>query len=285
MRVGEELLTLAGTADGAVLIVGTGRDAGKTTTLHAMYRAAVRRGLRVAVASVGRDRGSSGAVAKPRLELAAGTVFASARGMLPASPACRILRVTALPSPNGCVLFAAVATDAPYEVTGPPTAAGMREAIAQLRDYSDLVFIDGAVDRVAALAGTNGGVVVAAGAADASTVEEAAVDVGALVARLRVPAYDPREPSVTVDGALTPARASALMLQRESRQVVVNDPTQITLRGRAAIEAFDRLRIRCRRALRVVAATVAPVAPSRHFEPVAFGAAVADATGLPTYDV
>ncbi|MBV9264065.1 MAG: hypothetical protein JO324_07060 [Candidatus Eremiobacteraeota bacterium] len=161
----------------------------------------------------------------------------------------------------------------------------MRDVIAELRESSDLVIVDGAVDRVAALAGTRGGVIVAAGAADAVTVAEAALDAGALAARLGVPLFDAGEPSIPLEEALTETLVGRFIAEREARQIVVNDPTQIALRGRAAAQAFARLRIRCRRPLRVVAATVASIAPQRQFEPVDFGRAVADATRLPTFDV
>jgi hypothetical protein len=65
----------------------------------------------------------------------------------------------------------------------------------------------------------------------------------------------------------------------------VRDPTQIALSGRAGLRALDQLTIRCRRPLRVVAATIASIGPQRSFEPVAFAAAVAKATALPTFDV
>ncbi|MBV8197704.1 MAG: hypothetical protein JO263_06195 [Candidatus Eremiobacteraeota bacterium] len=287
MRVGDELLTLGTTGSGGVIfVVGTGRDAGKTTTLRAVYSAAVCRRLPVALASVGRDRGSlSDAAAKPRLWLSAGTLFVSARGILPESPACRVYGISSWQSPSGDVLFAGVETPGYFEVTGPPTAAGVRAIIGELRERSELVVVDGAVDRVAALAGTDGAIVVAAGAADAATIHESAVEIGALTARLRVPPFDPQRPGIMLEGALTDGVAGGLIAERESRQVIVNDPTQIALRGRAAIEAFARLQIRCRRPLRVVAATVASIAAQRSFEPVEFARAVAEATGLPTFDV
>jgi hypothetical protein len=57
------------------------------------------------------------------------------------------------------------------------------------------------------------------------------------------------------------------------------------LSGRAATNAFVRLRIRCLRPLHVSAVTVASIGRERSFEPRAFARAVAAATGLPTFDV
>ncbi len=288
MGVGADLLSLATSSGSRVIfVVGTGRDAGKTTTLRAVYGAARGGNLRVGLASFGRDRGSqeNATGTKPRLWLMAGTVFVSARGWLPQSPACRILGVSSLQSPGGNIVFAGVETGAMFDVTGPPTAAAMRDAIRDLTRYSDLVLVDGAVDRIAAVAGIESSIVVAVGAADAATVVEAASEIGGLVARLRVPPFDSGQPRIDIPGALTEPIATELIGRREMRQVVVQDPTQIALRSRAAVEALSRLKVRCVSPLRVVAASVASIAAQRQFEPVEFGNAVAAATGLPTFDV
>jgi hypothetical protein len=275
MRVGIELFELARAANArSIFVVGIGRDVGKTTALRAIYDAGCDMGATLGLASCGIVSNR-----KPPLRLRPRTIFATARGSLPATPAVEILALTHLPSPNGAVLYARVVTQGSYELAGPPTASGVREVVAALAADSEMVVVDGAVDRVAALAGSDGAIVVACGAAAARTMQEAVDEVAALVARLRVPQFDPRVPALHVDGALTPPAVAALMAGREARQIVVDDPTQIALR------ALAQLQIRCRRPLRIIAATVASIAPERTFEPRAFAEAVADATGLPTFDV
>ncbi|HLX25367.1 MAG TPA: hypothetical protein VKR05_00125, partial [Candidatus Cybelea sp.] len=130
-----------------------------------------------------------------------------------------------------------------------------------------------------------GAIIVACGAAAAKTMAEAVNEIAALVARLHVPKYDPAEPAIYLEGALTAASAAGFIAARERRQIVVTDPTQIALTGNAGSRALAQLRIRCRRPLRVIAATIASLAEERSFEPRAFARAVADATGLPTFDV
>ncbi|MGC1379545.1 MAG: hypothetical protein WA814_00835, partial [Candidatus Baltobacteraceae bacterium] len=115
--------------------------------------------------------------------------------------------------------------------------------------------------------------------------QEAVDDLAALVARLSVAPCDPDDEAIEIEGALTPRAAAAFVAAGERRQIVVGDPTQIALTGKAAAQAFAQLRIRCRRPLRVVAATVASIGPERSFEPHGFARAVAAATGLPAYDV
>jgi hypothetical protein len=287
MTVGQSLLDLAGAAD-SVFVVGIGKNVGKTVTARAIYEAAHAAGVRTGITSIGRDGEPSDAGdarPKPRLFLRPGTVVATARGVLPRSPACEMLGVSSLQTAAGPVVYARVVHAAYFELVGPPTASGMREVVAGLRAHAKLTIVDGAIDRVAATAGSSGAIVVAAGASAAATPPEAVDAIRALVLRLGVARYDEREEAVRVDGALTASRAAALIAARDSRQIVVRDPTQIALSGRAALNAFARLRIRCERPLRPIAATIASIAAERSFEPRAFARAVAEATQLPTFDV
>jgi hypothetical protein len=178
-----------------------------------------------------------------------------------------------------------VKSPAYYELVGPPTASGIRHTVDRLRAHTDVTIVDGAIDRVAALAGGPDAIVVACGASAAGTMQEAVADVGALVQRLCVARYDPSRDRLCIEGALTAATAATLLARREKRQIVVRDPTRIALTGKSAAHAFAALDIRCERSLRVVAATVASIGRERSFEPRAFAAAVAAATGLPTFDV
>jgi hypothetical protein len=289
VRVGFELFRLARAAGArSIFVVGIGRDVGKTTALRAIYAAAYEAGTPVGLASIGRDGEPtlrSESRPKPRLWLLPGTIFVTARGSLPRTPAAEILELSRLQSSVGLLLYARVAQSGFYELVGPPTASGVREIVDGLSARSETVVVDGAVDRVAALAGSNGAVVVACGAAAAKTMQEAVDEVAALVARLRVPGFEAGLPSIELEGALTATQAASLVAAGETRQIVVRDPTQIALSGRAGLHALAQLNVRCRRPLRVIAATVASIGPQRSFEPRAFAAAVAKATSLPTFDV
>jgi Domain of unknown function (DUF1611_C) P-loop domain len=277
VRVGIEILKLARSAGArTIFVVGTGRKVGKTTAVRAIYEDARREGLDAALASLGRDAQS--------LWLFPGTVFATARTLLPPSPAAEILKLSPLRSAAGGVLYLRTAAAGFFGLAGPPTASGVREVVEELSSRCELVIVDGAVDRVAAVAG-GGAIVVAAGPEGGATQEEAVAEAAALVARLRVPAFDPREAFLHVDGALTPSSAAALIAGGETRQVVVRDPTQIVLTGRTAQQVLQRLDVRCARPLHVVATTVASIGAECAFEPAAFARAVAAATGLPAFDV
>jgi hypothetical protein len=289
MHVGQEILDLARAAGArTTFVVGIGKNVGKTVTMRAIYEAACDCGQRVGVASIGRDGeaiDAGDAAPKPRLFLRRGTLFATAREALPRSPAVELVELSALRTAAGPLLYARVVHGAHYELVGPPTASGVREVVDALSARCDTIVVDGAIDRVAAVAGTPGAIVVAAGASAAGTIGEAADAVAGLVRRLTVAPYDDREEALYVEGALTATRAARLIAARESRQVVLRDPTQIALSGKSASNAFERLRIRCLRPLHVVAVTVASIGRERVFEPRAFARAIAEAAGLPTFDV
>jgi hypothetical protein len=289
MQVGQALFDLVRAVDArAVFVVGIGKNVGKTVAARAIYRAATAAGLRIGMTSVGRDGeavDAGDALPKPRLFLRPGTIIATARDVLPRSPAVEMLDLSPLQTAAGPLVYARVAHAAYYELVGPPTASGVRAAVDVLRSYADLTIVDGAIDRVAAVAGGDGAIVVAGGASAAGTMHEAVDALRALAARLSVGRYDPQREAVHIEGALTAARAAALIAAHESRQVVVRDPTQIALSGKAATHAFERLAVRAERPLRVIAATVASIDRDRNFEPRAFARAVAVATGLPTFDV
>jgi hypothetical protein len=290
MRVGDALLDLA-RADGvrSLFVVGTAKNVGKTVAVRAICEAAARRGLRYGLTSIGRDGeaiDASDALAKPRLFLRPPAVVATARDVLPNHPASEILDISSMMTAAGPLVFARVRQPGFYEIVGPPTASGIRDAVRRLREFgTEQTIVDGAIDRVAALAGGDDAIVVATGASGATTPAEAVDEIAALVQRLRVPRFDAREPYLRIDGALTAPIAAALANAGETRQVVVRDPTQIALSGKALLGFAKRLRLRCERPLRVVAATVASIGRDRYFEPASFAAAVAEATGLPTFDV
>jgi Domain of unknown function (DUF1611_C) P-loop domain len=275
--VGLRILELARAAGArSIFVVGTGKGVGKSTTLNAVYEAAWKAGLRTGIASVGH---------KPRWLLRPRTLFATARALLPASPACQILAPTRLESSAGPILFARTVFGGAYDLIGPSSASGLRESIAALESQCEVLLVDGAIDRIATLAASDGAIVVACGAAAATTPAQAVSEVAALTARLQIAATTPDAEAIELEGALTATAAAALIAAGETREIVVRDATQIVMSATSLTHALERLRIRCRRPLRVIAATVCAPAPERSFEPASFLRAVSDATGLPAFDV
>src|SRR5215469_8240753 len=161
--VGDSILRLAReTGAPSLVVVGTGKNVGKTVAMRAIYRAALANGIAPGLTSIGRDGeaiDAGDAQSKPRLFLRAGTSVATARDVLPATPASEIFELSRLQTAAGRLVYARVRSDAYYELVGPPTASGLRESIHTLLRHASYAIVDGAIDRIAALAGGSDAVV------------------------------------------------------------------------------------------------------------------------------
>ncbi|HYZ17830.1 MAG TPA: hypothetical protein VE591_15575 [Candidatus Acidoferrum sp.] len=287
----EALYALATGAARSVVVVGTAKNAGKTTTFNALRAVAQRRGVAIAVTSIGRDGEPADALdahPKPSVRLAAGTLVALPAGLVPRSPALVILESGAAGA-LGATVFARVVIPTSCEIGGPPTARGMRATIDRLRVLgAGPVFVDGAIDRVAPLAGGDDAVIVATGAASGATVARVAAVAAETVARLSVPRRDPgneRDRIVRIEGALDTRDAETLLAEASGATVVVDDPTRIAVRGALFAKLRAAVDLRCERPLRVIACTTSPVGREASLSPRPLLDAVARATALPTFDV
>ena len=272
-------------------MVGTAKNAGKTTAFNALRAVAHRRGTPVAVTSLGRDGEPSDALdgePKPRVRLVPGTVVALPAWLVPRSPALAILGAGE-ESALGRMVFARVVLPAACEIAGPPSARAMRATIDRLRELcAGPVLVDGAIDRIAALAGGDDAVIVATGAASGATVARVAAVAADTVARLTLPGRDPareRAHVVFVTGALGVRDAEELLAGARDVTVVVEDPTRIAIRGALFAKVRAAIDLRCERPLRVVACTTSPVGRDAALPPRELVEAVARATGLPSFDV
>ena len=289
VNVGESLVQLCeATGARAISVVGTAKNVGKTVIVRTLCDALSKREVTFGVASVGRDGEMTDALdtlPKPRLQLQRNTLFATALDVLPHSPACELLESLQMPTALGSMLIAKMRARAYVELIGPPSASAVHRVKNRLFKHgAQYVVVDGAVDRLAAVAGESDAVIVATGAAANATIEAVVSEAGALVQRLQTPGFDPATPHVSIDGTLDSTIVSALIAADERRQVVVSDPTRIALSGQALIKAQAKLQIRCRQPLQVVAVTVASIGRDRYFEPRRFAQAVAERTKLPTFD-
>jgi hypothetical protein len=284
-----ELLAL-GRASGAasIAVIGTSKNAGKSVVVAALAAALAREGSAFGLCSTGRDGEAIDAIdgaAKPRFFLRPGATVALPAALVPRTPALEILETTAESGALGRIVLARVRAPGFVEIAGPPTASALRRIADALVARCGYALVDGAVDRIAALRGGADAVVVAVGAATAATPALAVDAVAALVARLRLPVAADGIDAVRIVGALTAEDAAAFVRAGESRPIVVGDATHVAFGGRTFLSLRARLDLRCARALRPIACTVASLSRDRSFEPRAFARAVARRTGLPTFDV
>lgn len=290
MHVGASLIDLARAANRpALAFVGTAKNVGKTIAARSVIAAAQERGERLGCASIGRDGesvDSSDAQRKPRLFFREGAWLATARGVLPRSPACEILDVVDVATAAGRLAYVRVRGAGFFELVGPPTASGIRTALDRLHGFGcERIVLDGALDRVAALAGGNEAIVVSIGASGAQTLGEMLDDARALIARLALPGVDITAPAMHIPGALTAGLAAQTLRDHPGKQIVVRDPTRIAVHGRALLGLMERVALRVERPLCVIAVTVASIGRERSFEPRALLHGIARATGLPSFDV
>jgi len=272
-----------------IAVVGTAKNVGKTVGVRALCESARARGIAFAITSIGRDGETSDALdalPKPQLTLPPGTIVATARDLVPRSPACEILALGDR-SALGVIAFLRVRATSRFEIGGPPTASGVRRTLAQLAEFSSgPIFLDGAIDRIAALAGGDDAVIVATGAQSGATIERVAAIAGDLVRRLSIVRDDgTRADAILIEGALGPQRASELIADHRGARVVVSDPTRVTVRGKLFEQLNERVELRTCAPVRVVACTVSSYGRDGVLEPRALVRAVARATARPTFDL
>lgn len=287
--VGEALLARARAAGCvSIAVIGTSKNAGKSVVTAELCEALRRAQVPFGLCSIGRDGEATDAIdraPKPRFYLRSGALIATAATLLPRSPALEIVGHTGETSALGPIVLGAVRAPGYFEIAGPPQADALRRVARLLGARTPFVLIDGAVDRIAALRDGSDAIVVAVGAAGAPAIGRALDDVAALVGRLGLQPADPEREAVRVAGALGAVAAAEFARAGERRQIVVRDGTRLTFGGRTFLELAARLDLRCERRLRPIACTVAPSGGGRFFEPLTFARAVAQRTGLPTYDV
>jgi hypothetical protein len=272
----------------AIIVVGTAKNVGKTVAFNALRAVAARRGIAGGITSIGRDGEAADALdgaRKPRIRVGAGTILAVPRDLLTRSPALEILD-RGEQSALGPMIFARARFAADCEIGGPPTARGVRATIDRLGELtSEPIFVDGAIDRIAPLAGgVADAIVLATGASSAPNVTAIAELARATIARLTLPGRAPgRECARVIDvaGALDTRDAQALLTAGGPATVVVADPTRIAIRGALLALLMAAFDLRCERPLRVVACTTSSVGAGRTLDPRALVRAVAAATGLP----
>ncbi len=274
-----------------IAVVGTAKNAGKTTTFNALRAAAYQRGITGAITSIGRDGEAADALdgaPKPRIRIESGTIIALPRALIPRSPAFEIID-TGEPGPLGSMVFARVRYPTQCEIGGPPTARGVRATILRLAALTaGPTFVDGAIDRLAPLAGGSEAIVLAVGAIAGASVSGVADLARSTAARLRLRGRDAaaeRREVVVVEGALDARDAAELLARGQALTVVVADPTRVAVRGKLFDRLAAALDLRCEHPLNVVACTTSTGGGGSALDPRALVNAVAAATGLPVFDV
>ena len=245
---------IKGLKDRTVFIVGSKKNAGKTTFLnYAMSR--LRGTSALGALSVGVDGESADLVfgtPKPQLKAEKGDILLSSEAALAAADLhCEILNVYPFRTAIGRPVLVRALRPGRAEISGPENNSQLAEVLADMRRHgASTIFVDGAVDRITQVA--------AAGRACfvyVARVEPENLDSGAAALRLlwdasAVPLCRSgeklQEPVMIIDGALTPGRLPG----KEARKgtLVLEDFTKVFLGWQQWAELRSRfeLRFSCR---------------------------------------
>ncbi|MBF0441197.1 MAG: hypothetical protein HQK54_04775 [Oligoflexales bacterium] len=138
---------------GTVAIIGTCKNAGKTTVLnHLISKAYIGSKKKLGLTSIGRDGERIDLIfrnEKPGIFVPGGTLLATARSCLMASDVTsEILSMTSISTSLGEVVIARALSAGYVELGGPSIRDEMTGALLLLRNFgADLVLIDGTIDR------------------------------------------------------------------------------------------------------------------------------------------
>ena len=288
-------------------IVGMCKNAGKTTVLNWLLGQS--RGRVLGLTSIGRDGESTDVVTgteKPGIFLSEGTLFATAKDMLPLCDVTQeILDTTGIPTPLGEVVLVRARSAGSVQLAGPSITA-------QLKIVSDLFFslgaeqtiIDGALGRKSLGARTVAErVILCTGASYDMRMEKVVADTANIfrIMNLKkagtVPAESDRPLAETlkahgealIPGALTDASVVPLLKSGVMRNVrlVVKDPSKVLLTPdtldklplrNVALETVEKAEVLC--------VTVNPVsAYGWKFDADAFMKAMSKAVDVPVINV
>jgi hypothetical protein len=152
----------------SLTIIGTTKNAGKTTTLNWLLRMHAQAERRVGLTSVGHDGEVQDSVtgkAKPRIWVVRGTLVATAEAAARRSAPMRLVQALPMRSPMGPIGIYEANQDGEIEIAGPITVQDLRRTIAALQACGiDRMLVDGAIDRrAAATTGVCDGVLLATG--------------------------------------------------------------------------------------------------------------------------
>ncbi|MEG2455690.1 MAG: hypothetical protein RSC08_05480 [Oscillospiraceae bacterium] len=271
-----------------ISVIGLCKNAGKTTVLNQLIGELD--DVVLGLTSVGRDGEDTDLVTgtgKPAIHVRAGTLFATAKGMLPLCPVTvEVLAVTDVMTPLGSVGLFRALSDGAVQLAGPSSVAQL-EPLSQLfcSFGAEKVLIDGAAGRKS-LASAGGCAILCTGASLDGAMESVVAEtqhVCSLFAASTVPNPDARR----IEGGITTESLRKLTQRGEAGPIAVPNATHI-LADRASTELFYRSggSFILEKNLPIAAVCANSFsAYGRHFEPEAFLTALRQALTVPVVDV
>lgn len=136
-----------------VALIGMAKNAGKTTLLNYMIDEAYWSEIVIGVTSIGWDGETVDAVTKtpkPPIEVFKGTIVATAKKLIDnKSYRCEILEITNYETAVGPIIIIRMLEGAKVQLIGPRSNDGLKYVSEKMQAYgAEIVFIDGALDRI-----------------------------------------------------------------------------------------------------------------------------------------
>ncbi|OGR78569.1 MAG: hypothetical protein A2X32_04780 [Elusimicrobia bacterium GWC2_64_44] len=241
---------IKGLRDRTVFIVGSKKNAGKTTFMnYALNR--LRGSAPLGALSVGVDGEAQDLVfgsPKPQVRAEKGDLLLCAETALAGADLhCEILNVYPFTTALGRPVLVRALRPGRAEISGPENNEQLGEILADMRRHgAATVFIDGAVDRITQAAAVGKAAFVYVARVEPDNLDSSAAALKLLWAATAVPLCRAGEklpePVIIIDGALTPGRIPGKEVKRGT--LVIEDFTKVFLGWQQWVELSNRFELR-----------------------------------------
>ena len=280
-------------------LVGTCKNAGKTTVLNALLRQLYASDDKFCpvLTGVGRDGESVDVVTgtdKPRIFVREGTLVMTAEQLLSLCDcSMELLLSTDIRTPLGEVYIFRARSAGFVQVAGPSVVAQIARRKPTLLSLGDCLLVDGAAGRRSLGAASLADDVILCVGAGASRSMEACVEEAVFLAELMtLPLLSPEEEAeaLAISGAVTDRTAEELLRRGNALKgrILVAEDSSCFLLSPALYGKLSRLGAvwRLRHRSRLLGLAVNPVSPGGwRFDAASFAAALAERSGLPVWNV
>ena len=276
-------------------VVGLEKNTGKTVCLNYILTH-LPDNARVAVTSIGIDGESKDQVTgtkKPEIWLRRGMVFAtSEKHYRMRKLVSEVLDVSNERTALGQLVTGRVLTEGKVMLSGPGSTASIRRWMDEVKEYADLVLVDGALSRMSLASPTvSEAMVLATGAAYSANIDTLVKKTAYVVELINLPLAeetDDEEKRIYVDGAVTDRVLEKLMSDKENqgKVLVIQDFTKVFADAMVWHRFQNRIPVYVRRRSKLLAVTVNPTAPNGMIlDSETLCRRMSEAIGLPVYDL
>ena len=280
-------------------VVGLEKNTGKTVTLNYILQH-LPLTARAAVTSIGLDGESRDQVTgthKPEICLREGMVFATSEKHYRQRRLCsEILFISEERTALGRLVTARVRQTGKVILSGPGSSAAIRRWMDEVKPYTDLVLVDGALSRMSVASPTVcETMVLATGAAFSANIDTLVRQTAFIAELIQLPLYEEHNSSpVVIDGAVTNRVLETLLntgrlngdTAEHDAELVIQDFTKVFADSMLWHRFCKQYKVFVRKRSRLLAITVNPTAPNGMvLDSDRLCQALSEATRLPVYDL